>query len=473
MGGFVLCNNRLDRRMKKLSVICCLCWMMVMPLKANDPLLIRMDGREVRLSEFVWYFNRAGRSDDVYQYFRRFLDFQLKVADARRLRLDTLSDFRSQSEFLKAKVLETYFMDCQLTDSYRRQLTELLTSHYSEKEWVKIDVFTYRLSQHASAQEESNAVRVMNSWMKHLDKVGVPNETDLAWAHENGVIKPFDANVWTPANRLLKEILKIQANLPVGSWSKPFESPLGFHIVRVLERKSNIGPDNFPEVDQYLKQQGISSPAFKHSQYEAWMKGECQLPIDVQRALTQAYDGLLAMYWDQYEQSPGDENEEEINPRLLKEFFEEHEKNYRWEFPHFKGAVLHCLNKKAASKIKKKLKKLPISRWKETFNKLQQETPEDYRGVLECGLFQIGKNPYVDRLAFKCGTYQPHPKYPYTILIGKKLKKGPEEYTDVLSKVTKDFMRQRANDRFSQLFARFNVEINEDVLKTVNSCGNK
>ena len=110
--------------------------------------------------------------------------------------------------------------------------------------------------------------------------------------------------------------------------------------------------------------------------------------------------------------------------------------------------------------------------WEEAFRKLQQENV-DYRGEIECGLFQIGKNPYVDRLAFKCGHFEPNKAFPYTFLLGKKLKKGPETYTDILPRVTSDYFRQRENDRISRLFARFNVEINEDVLKTVNSCGNK
>jgi hypothetical protein len=56
--------------------------------------------------------------------------------------------------------------------------------------------------------------------------------------------------------------------------------------------------------------------------------------------------------------------------------------------------VIHCQNRKAASKIKKKLKKLPLSEWEKV---LSQEAIRDsvYHAELETGLFQIGKNPYV------------------------------------------------------------------------------
>ena len=43
--------------------------------------------------------------------------------------------------------------------------------------------------------------------------------------------------------------------------------------------------------------------------------------------------------------------------------------------------------------------------------------------TMEVGLFQIGKNAYVDKLAFKCGSLPKEKKYPYICVFGKKLKK--------------------------------------------------
>ena len=457
--------------MKKMGVVFCFCWMMVVSLmaKGDDSFLIRMEGRVVRLSEFLWHFNRAGGGNDVNGYFDGFLRYHLKVADARRMQLDTLPDFRCQLDFLQNRVLKGEFMDSRLSDSYSRQLTDLLAARYVEKELVRVDVFTYRLSQHASATEEGNAVRVMDAWMRHLQKIGVPGEADLKWAKEHGIVQQFDVDEWTPANRLLKEILYRQANLSLGVWSELFDSPLGYHVVRAVERKHSIGKGTFAEVDRYMDSQGAASPAFDQQAYEAWKNDQMQLPADVDYRLTQAYEGLLSLYWDQHQNNAGSWA---VSSKQLETYFGKHKDDYQWEYPHFKGAVVHCQNKKAASKIKKKLKKVPLEKWEETFRQLQA-TDQNYSGEITCGLFQIGKNPYVDRLAFKCGEETKHPNYPYTILIGKKLKKGPEDYTDVIEKVTEDVEKQHEKDLFSRLFARFNVEINKDVLKTVNSCGNK
>ena len=65
------------------------------------------------------------------------------------------------------------------------------------------------------------------------------------------------------------------------------------------------------------------------------------------------YDGLLASYWDRRVKVLPDElPQQELRITLR------NRKKYEWEFPHFKGAVVHCSNKKVASKIKEAFSKL-------------------------------------------------------------------------------------------------------------------
>lgn len=87
---------------------------------------------------------------------------------------------------------------------------------------------------------------------------------------------------------------------------------------------------------------------------------------------------------------------------------------------------------------------------------------------IEVGLFQIGTNAYVDKLSFKCGEYPVHPRYAYSFVMGKRLKKGPDSYRDVYDEVVKDFRKEKETAFLENLMQRFHVEIKQDVLKTVN-----
>jgi peptidyl-prolyl cis-trans isomerase SurA len=58
-------------------------------------------------------------------------------------------------------------------------------------------------------------------------------------------------------------------------------------------------------------------------------------------------------------------------------------------------------------------------------------------------------------------------------VLGKKMKKGPESYKDVSGKVEKNFRKAKKEAEMEALIQKYRVEIDEEVLKTVNRCGNK
>jgi peptidyl-prolyl cis-trans isomerase SurA len=154
----------------------------------------------------------------------------------------------------------------------------------------------------------------------------------------------------------------------------------------------------------------------------------------------------------------------------LEHFFIDHRKDYQWDYPHYQGAVFHCKNKKTAKAIKKHLKRYDYSLWEEALNELNPVYAESYQ--MEYGLFQIGKNEYVDKLIFKCGSYESLSDYPYTFVMGKKLK-APESYNDVRDRVLKGYLESQENLWVDALKHKYKVELNEEVLKTVNNSGNK
>jgi peptidyl-prolyl cis-trans isomerase SurA len=93
--------------------------------------------------------------------------------------------------------------------------------------------------------------------------------------------------------------------------------------------------------------------------------------------------------------------------------------------------------------------------------------------LIEVGMFSIGKNPYVDKLAFKCGEYQPLENYSYTWVLGQKLKKGPTDYKDVYEELKEDCLKSKKEAEIEGFIQKNKVEIDEEVLKTVNRCRNK
>ena len=224
---------------------------------------------------------------------------------------------------------------------------------------------------------------------------------------------------------LLKEMKKELSKVQQTGYSQPFISPEGVHII-VKSASNNL-------------------------------KYKLEYCVD---------DAFLVSEWDKF----CSDNILKYSDEDLERFFKANRKKYKWELPHFKGAVVHCKDKKAAKKIRKKIKKLPIEKWKETLENIMSQD-SDYCAVIDVGLFQIGENEYVDNMVFKCGNYKDLDEYPYTFAIGKCLDYMPDSYKDVYDVIVQDYIVECENKYFENLERELRVEKYIDVLKTVNSDG--
>lgn len=290
--------------------------------------------------------------------------------------------------------------------------------------WVKFRQISIPLPQHASSLQERQARQTMDSVYAALQQGASFDRLSQLYAAD-AKVSPYQSGDWIPEVCLVKEFTEQLDRLKIGTYTSPFFSPLGIHILQLEGREQGTLPS------------GVKGLGFVESQSEfdldSW-----ELPDSVRIQLDQVADGLLATYWDVRHATS---EHAVISNKDLQAYFEAHRQEYAWDLPHFKGGVIHCKNKKAASKLKKLLKKLPMEEWKGALLACAKENPE-LSAVAETGLFQIGANAYVDKLAFKCGHYTPRMDYPYSFVLGKRLKKGPEDFTDVREDVLRDYRLQ-------------------------------
>ncbi|HEY5570996.1 MAG TPA: peptidylprolyl isomerase, partial [Bacteroidales bacterium] len=67
------------------------------------------------------------------------------------------------------------------------------------------------------------------------------------------------------------------------------------------------------------------------------------------------------------------------------------------------------------------------------------------------------------------GTMKVDSLFPEVFLSGKNLKYTPESYTDVRGDITSDFQNYLEEEWVKSLKQRFKVEINEEVLRSVQN----
>ena len=83
------------------------------------------------------------------------------------------------------------------------------------------------------------------------------------------------------------------------------------------------------------------------------------------------------------------------------------------------------------------------------------------------GRFATGDNKVVDALELNKEVIYQDKKYPEAFLIGETLEK-PQSYEDVKGMVTSDYQNYLDKEWIKKLRKKSKIEINKDVLKTVN-----
>lgn len=375
----------------------------------GDIALLTVGAETVGKEEFEYYWSKSPekRARVFVQTYGRFMQ---KVQWAKELGLDTLSSYREQIGYYR-----------QILKHRIKNLDNQLYHRDKEEDWIKLKHITYPLHQHAGKRKEIEA-------KAYLDSLYVSLKEDAEVVCES--------LPWMQRRHLLTEWQTQLIGLAKGEYSKPFYSSQGIHIIAWID-KGKDSPTKNNMSDQVL--------SFQMKELE---------------------NGLLVVSLDAYLKRTLVCSESD-----LENYFKKNREKYGWGIPHYRGAVIHCQDRKEAKRIKKYLSKYPIALWKDAWGRMPREISEKCR--IEVAMFSIGKNPYIDKLAFKCGEYQPLEDYPYTFVLGQKLKKGPTDYKDVYEVLKDDCLKAKKEVEMEAFKQKYKLEIDEEVLKTVNHCGNK
>ncbi len=450
----------------------------------GDPVLMTINNKPVTRSEFEYIYNKnrsvnVGERLSLDDYAKLFVNFKLKVAEAESLGLDTTFSFRDEFAGYRQQVAAGYLTNPEADEAFARQQYDSLRL---TGEWNRVKVahiFKY-LPQNAPDETRQRLQITIDSIYNALQN-GASFE-ELAKAHSDdknsaagGGFLPYISR-----GQAIPEFENVAFELPLGATSEPFTSYNGFHIVRkydqteveydkvrdaILANRSRQGymsKGQESKANQLRQEYGLENMTDQEILEYEDSRLEEKYP-DFAHLMNEYRDGILLfeiskdLVWDR----AGEDTQG------LASFFAAHKNEYNWDEPRFKGMVVHTRDKGTQKKVKQLLKKTPYSQWgdkvQQTFN-----TKDSIAVRAQIGLFVKGTNPYVDALHFKSAKATPQKDYPYTAVYGKLLKKGPEEFSDVRGQVTADYQTYLEEQWIEQLKNKYQVVINEEVLRTVN-----
>lgn len=92
----------------------------LLAVAAKDPVLMKINGKDIHLSEFEYLYNKNNQQqiekETLEQYVDRFVNYKLKVADAEAERIDTLPSFKAEFDGYRTELVKPFLEDTTVND---------------------------------------------------------------------------------------------------------------------------------------------------------------------------------------------------------------------------------------------------------------------------------------------------------------------------------------------------------------------
>lgn len=476
--------------LKKILTSCALCLSIAGAYAQQnvDPVVMTVGGEPVTRSEFEYNFNKNNTDavvdkKTVHEYADLFAVYKMKVRAALDAKMDTITSF--QKEFrhyrdlqIRPLLVPEVVMEKQCQDYYDGMLQAL-----GGKDLIRPAHILVLVPQNADAKVQEEKRLLADSIYNALLQGTAFEELAHTLSDDVQTGKNGGALPWIGPGNTLKEFEDVAYGLQPGEMSKPFLSPVGYHIVRMLERKQLEPFDTLhPQIHSFMERRGVHERLATDAldsivkKYEGKYTTDqildketerlCAINRELKYLVKEYHDGLLlyelcsTQIWEPAK----------ADTVGLERYFKANKKNYAWDTPHFSGMVYYCKNEADVKLVGKMLKKQKDdSKWigmvREQFNKDSVMVRMDKR------LFVKGDNANVDALAFKVKGKEVRPLdgFPYVGHVGKVLKTGPAKWTDVCVKVVQDYQKAQEDKYVENLRKKYPVVIFEDKLSTVNN----
>ena len=427
-------------------------------------------------------------------------DEQLMARAARREGLDKTAAFQASMEAYRQEVMGRYLFNETLAQEQAKVAYNRQVRNRGDKQLLIRQIF-HALPQHVRQTE-------INEWQQRMESIIQALVKGTNFEVLMNQYSDIRETKWISRLDVTAEVEEVAFALKKGQISQPFLSPQGIHIVQVIdERPLNFSAFNNEYVAQTKRQGRINKVIDKQVEQlkatyhytekqqtvnrlyrnghvegvlftadgreytgEQFARFAQTYPLGVRQqfaafvtkslmdcaaaqlnnnsvyvqTLQGSADRLLAQEAYRRHVVIPSRNDE----AGLKSYFSSHQKDYRWQKPKFRGAVIHAVDKKTAKKVSKVIKKLKGGEWTDVERKLDAKTIS--RVKVDLGVFAPGDNAFVDELEFGYSKAAPLAGYPVALTVGKKLN-GPDNYNEVREQLQQDYEQYLSKEWLARL----------------------
>lgn len=210
-----------------------------MHISAQEDILMTVNGEPVTKAEFEYIYNKNNSDNAIdkktlEEYVDLFVNFKLKVAEAKSQGLDTLPSFKRELNGYRKQLAKPYLTDTKLEDA----LYQEAYSHFSQD--CEVSHILIRTENEDTLEAYNKTLEVIKRLKNGEDFSKVADET----SNDQSVTRNHGYLGWFTALQLVWPFEKAMYELPLNEISEPIKSDYGYHIIKVHNRRPAWGQVN-------------------------------------------------------------------------------------------------------------------------------------------------------------------------------------------------------------------------------------
>ncbi len=204
----------------------------------KDETIFSVDGHPVSAEEFIYVYEKNNfNNEDIYSqsdvldYLDLFVNFKLKVRQAKAEGIDTTQSFKNEFESYQSELIKPYLLETRETDSLARQAYQRMkyfvhASHIlvSIKDGDTLQAYQRMVDIKKQLKEGQDFNELAK--MESDDPSAKQNNGDLGFFTAMSMVYPFENAAYST---------------PVGQVSDILQTQFGYHILKVHEKVENKG----------------------------------------------------------------------------------------------------------------------------------------------------------------------------------------------------------------------------------------
>lgn len=232
--------------------------------QSNEPVLFTVSGQPVTASEFTYIYSKNNRDDadfsesSLREYLDLYTKFKLKVREAYAMGLDTVTSLKNELDGYRKQLADSYLTDKEITDrltreAYDRMQEDIHVAHILVRSNPNAPGDT--LAGYDKIQKIYKELQTGANWNDVVRKSSEDNSSKEAGG-DIGYI-----NALLPSG--FYEFETAAYTIPVGSYSKPVKTTIGYHIVKVIDKRPARGEMDVAHILLRVKSDGSNDKAVK------------------------------------------------------------------------------------------------------------------------------------------------------------------------------------------------------------------